>query len=193
VKLDFLEALLRPVEHLDKRKPCGTSRLGADHQGCVIDQFEEFASVWYKKTLFFNNTMMAVLLIFLWMYIGLKVPLTVLSSPAEESPNGSNTEGISMTNSMETQEFYFRKTKANGDLAGTTRSVEVPTFDWEAFKNTPNVELFVRRAYQSLLQKLVRDMKQGNKNVTRQKDLISMEAVTTRSFQFNKADIKNQT
>jgi hypothetical protein len=90
-----------------------------------------------------------------------------------------------------TQEFYFRKTKANGDLAGTTRSVEVPTFDWEAFKNTPNVELFVRRAYQSLLQKLVRDMKQGNKNGTRQKDLISMEAVTIRSFQFNKADIKN--
>jgi hypothetical protein len=30
-KLDSLEALLRPVEQLDKPTPRGTSRLGADH------------------------------------------------------------------------------------------------------------------------------------------------------------------
>jgi hypothetical protein len=36
VKLDFLEARLRPVEQLDKRTPRGKSRLGADHQGSVI-------------------------------------------------------------------------------------------------------------------------------------------------------------
>jgi hypothetical protein len=37
VPLDFLEAQLRPVEQLDKRTPRGKSRLGADHQGRVID------------------------------------------------------------------------------------------------------------------------------------------------------------
>jgi hypothetical protein len=40
VKLDSLEARLRPFEQLDKRTPRGKSRLGADHQGCVIDQFK---------------------------------------------------------------------------------------------------------------------------------------------------------
>jgi hypothetical protein len=46
VKLDFLEALLRPVEQLDKRTPRGKSRLGADYHGRMIDQFEAFASGW---------------------------------------------------------------------------------------------------------------------------------------------------
>ena len=45
VQLDSLEAQLRPVEQLDKRTPRGTSSLGADHQGRVIDQLEEFTSV----------------------------------------------------------------------------------------------------------------------------------------------------
>ena len=37
VKLDYLEARPCPVEHLDMRTPRGKSRLGADHQGRVID------------------------------------------------------------------------------------------------------------------------------------------------------------
>jgi hypothetical protein len=37
VKLQFLEAQLRPVEQLDMRTPRGKSRLGDDHQGRVID------------------------------------------------------------------------------------------------------------------------------------------------------------
>jgi hypothetical protein len=37
VQLDFLEAQLRLVEQPDKRTPRGTSGLGADHYGCVID------------------------------------------------------------------------------------------------------------------------------------------------------------
>jgi hypothetical protein len=37
VPLDFLEAQLRPVEQPDKRMLRGTSGLGADHQGRVID------------------------------------------------------------------------------------------------------------------------------------------------------------
>jgi hypothetical protein len=38
-KLNSLEARLRPTEHLDRE-----SRLGADHQGRVIDQIEGFIS-----------------------------------------------------------------------------------------------------------------------------------------------------
>jgi len=37
VQLDSLEARLRPVEQPDKRTPRGTSGLGADHHGRVID------------------------------------------------------------------------------------------------------------------------------------------------------------
>jgi hypothetical protein len=37
VKLVFLEARLRPVEQPDKRTPRGTSGLGAEHHGRVID------------------------------------------------------------------------------------------------------------------------------------------------------------
>jgi hypothetical protein len=42
VKLDSLEARLRPVEQLDRRTLRGKSRLDADHQGRVIDYFEGF-------------------------------------------------------------------------------------------------------------------------------------------------------
>ena len=90
---------------------------------------------------------------------------------------------------METCEFRFRNTKENGDLAGATQSMDVPSFDWELFKNLPNAELFVRRAYKSLLQKLVRDLKLGYKNGTSAKELLSLEAVITRSFHFKKTDI----
>jgi len=37
VKLVFLEALLHPVEQLDKLTPGGKSRLGADYHGRMID------------------------------------------------------------------------------------------------------------------------------------------------------------
>ena len=87
-----------------------------------------------------------------------------------------------MKKHMETCEFRFRNTKENGDLAGATQSMDVPSFDWELFKNLPNAELFVRRAYKSLLQKLVRDLKLGYKNGTSAKDFLSLEAVITRSF-----------
>ena len=94
-----------------------------------------------------------------------------------------------MKKSMEFREFRFRNTKENGVLVGTTVSAEVPVLDWDVFKNLPNAELFVRRAFGSLLQKLVRDVELGNKNGTHKKDLLSVEAVITRSFTFKKADI----
>jgi hypothetical protein len=45
VKLDSLEARLRPVEQLDKWTPRGTSSLGAGHHGGASDYIKVFKSV----------------------------------------------------------------------------------------------------------------------------------------------------
>lgn len=66
---------------------------------------------------------------------------------------------------------------------------EVPAFDWEVFRKLPNAELFARRAYYSLLQKLIRDVKLGNRNRTSENDLLSIESVITRSFHFTTSEI----
>ncbi len=56
-------------------------------------------------------------------------------------------------------------------------------------KNTPNAELFVRRAYNSHVQKIVRDILLA-KNGTSDDHLQSIEAVIGRSINFTKKEIE---
>ena len=54
----------------------------------------------------------------------------------------------------------FRIRNRGGDFAGQTIEHKVPDFDWGLFKNTPNAEAFVKKAYFAAAQKLVRDLKE---------------------------------
>lgn len=87
-------------------------------------------------------------------------------------------------------EFKFRNTKENGGLRNTVQQCEVPAFDWESFKNLPNTELFVRRAFYSYTQKLVRDVLLNDKNGTTEHHFQSVESVIARSFNFKKSEIE---
>ena len=88
------------------------------------------------------------------------------------------------------RKFKFRKTKDNREIGGTEQEYQVPLFDWDKFKNLPNSELFVRNAYYSLVQKLVRDILLGEINGTSENNIQSMESVIARSFNFKKNDIE---
>lgn len=87
------------------------------------------------------------------------------------------------------RQFNFRKTKENGGIGGTTQSCLVPEFDWNEFKNLPNAELFARRAYNSVVQKLVRDILLS-KNGTTEQHLQSIESVLARTFTFTRKEIE---
>lgn len=90
---------------------------------------------------------------------------------------------------MVSRTFKFRKTKDNGELGGTNQDYLVPEFNWDEFKRLPNAELFVRRAYNSQLQKLVRDILL-EKNSTSKQHIQSTESVIARSLNFTKKEIE---
>ena len=87
------------------------------------------------------------------------------------------------------KKFNFRKSKENGELSGKEIEHEVPEFDWESFKNIPNARLFVERAYNSALQKLVRDIHLVQ-NGTREAHIQSLESVIARSVKVTKTEIE---
>lgn len=77
-----------------------------------------------------------------------------------------------------------------GKSAGKTLTAEVPAFDWEQFKNAPNANEFVKRAYYASVKKLMREADEG-KNGTTTSDLVSYESILTRTLHFTKQDIQD--
>jgi len=94
------------------------------------------------------------------------------------------------TQKMIKKTFKFRQTKNNGTLGGTNQEYLVPEFNWDEFKNLPSAELFVRRVYDSQVQKIVRDILLVNGKSSGD-NLQSIESVITRSLSFTKKDIED--
>ena len=73
----------------------------------------------------------------------------------------------------------FTVRKKGGVLSGKPIEHQVAEFDWGMFKNTPNAETFVRKAYYAAAQKLVRELYEG-KSQTEEHHLKSMESLIAR-------------
>lgn len=82
----------------------------------------------------------------------------------------------------------FTVRKKGGKLSGQTLEHQVAEFDWQTFKNTPNAEVFVKKAYYAAAQKLVREIHEGNMQ-TGGHHLQSMESLIARSLKFTRDEI----
>ena len=79
--------------------------------------------------------------------------------------------------------------KNKGGLSGGKRLVgDAPAFNWEQFKNAPNAEEFVKKAYLSYVKKIIREIDE-RKNGTSVSDLASVESVIARSLSFTADEI----
>lgn len=83
----------------------------------------------------------------------------------------------------------FTVRKKGGTLGGQTLEGQVEEFDWDVFKNTPNAQEFVKKAYYSSAQKLIRDIYE-KKNQTEIHHLQHMESLIARSLKFTKEEIE---
>ncbi len=83
----------------------------------------------------------------------------------------------------------FTVRKKGGALSGQPIEHQVAEFDWGVFKNTPNAEGFVRKAYYAAAQKLVRELYE-RKNQTEEHHLQSMESLIARSLKFTREEIE---
>ena len=90
---------------------------------------------------------------------------------------------------MSRMKISFIVKKKGGPAGGRLLSAEVPSFDWIQFKNTPNAEQFVKKAYISAVKKIILET-EVNQNRTNNFDLSSVESVITRSLSFTKSEIK---
>lgn len=52
----------------------------------------------------------------------------------------------------------FRVKDKGGPSGGKTVSADVPAFDWESFKKTPNAEEFVKKAYFASVKRIIREI-----------------------------------
>lgn len=91
---------------------------------------------------------------------------------------------------MSRMKISFVVRNKGGPAGGQLLSAEVPAFDWGQFKNTPNAEQFVKKAYIATVKKIVRES-ELRQNRTDNLDLSSVEAVITRSLSFTKSEIKD--
>ena len=83
----------------------------------------------------------------------------------------------------------FRVRDKGGKSAGKIVEGQIPEFNWESFKNAPNAEAFVKKAYLSVAQRLVREVNEGS-NGTEEHHLESIENLIARSLKFTKKEIK---
>ena len=77
-----------------------------------------------------------------------------------------------------------------GSLGGQTIEGHIPEFHWESFKQTPNAEAFVKKAYVAAARKLIRELRE-EKNFMQEYHLESTEQIVARSIKFSKAEIKD--
>ena len=82
----------------------------------------------------------------------------------------------------------FTVRNKGGKLGGQTLEHSVAEFDWQAFKNMPNAEVFVKKAYYATAQKLIRELHEG-KNQTEDHHLQSMESLIAKSLKFTRDEI----
>lgn len=85
--------------------------------------------------------------------------------------------------------YSFRVKDKGGPSGGKTLSRDVPAFDWENFKNTPNAEEFVKKVYFASLKKIIRELDE-HKNGSVESDLDSTETVIARALSFTQDEIK---
>ena len=86
--------------------------------------------------------------------------------------------------------IQFTVRNKGGALGGQTIEHLVAEFDWEVFKNTPNSEEFVRKAYYAAAKKFIRELHEG-RNQTEEHHLQSMENLIARSLSFTQQEIKD--
>jgi len=84
----------------------------------------------------------------------------------------------------------FTVRRKGGALGGQTLEHPVPEFEWHTFKNLPNAEAFVKKAYFAAAQKLVREINEG-KNSTDNHHLQSTESLIARSLKFTREEIED--
>ena len=89
---------------------------------------------------------------------------------------------------MSSTPIRFTVRDKGGALGGQTLEHEVADFDWASFKNTPNAEAFVRKAYFAAAKKLVRELHEG-KNQTEEHHLQSMDSLIARSLKFSREEL----
>lgn len=87
------------------------------------------------------------------------------------------------------ENIIHRVKNKGGPSAGKSLSGSAPKFDWESFKNTPNAEEFVKKAYSAAIIKIIREI-EDHKNGSVETDLNSMETIIARSLSFTRAEIK---
>ena len=91
---------------------------------------------------------------------------------------------------MSLTSIRFKIRNRGGAFGGQSFEYRVPAFDWNVFKNTPNAEAFVKKAYFAAAQKLVRDLVE-EKISTEEHHLESMEALVARSLKFTRQEIQD--
>ncbi|WP_292936335.1 hypothetical protein [Noviherbaspirillum sp.] len=91
---------------------------------------------------------------------------------------------------MTTTNIRFTVRRKGGRLGGQTLEHAVPEFDWTTFKNLPNADAFVKKAYFSAAQKIVRELHEG-KNGTELHHLQSVENLMARSLKFTREEIED--
>ena len=84
----------------------------------------------------------------------------------------------------------FRVKDKGGPSGGKTLTQSVPSFDWESFKNTPNAEAFVKKAYFAAVKKIIREV-EDQKNGSIESDLNSTETIIARALSFTRDEIKD--
>lgn len=89
---------------------------------------------------------------------------------------------------MSLTSIRFTVRNKGGKLGGQTLEHSIAEFDWPTFKNTPNAEAFVKKAYYAAAQKHVRELHEG-KNQTEDHHLQSMESLIARSLNFTREEI----
>lgn len=83
----------------------------------------------------------------------------------------------------------FRVRDRGGSSANRTLENEAAEFDWVSFKNLPNAEEFVRRAYFATVKRFIREISE-HKNGTTKHSLLSMESVLARSLNFTRKEVE---
>lgn len=89
---------------------------------------------------------------------------------------------------MTTIRFTVRR--KGGVLSGQTIEHSVPEFEWHTFKNLPNAEAFVKKAYFAAAQKCAREINEGS-NGTDTHHLQSMDSLIARSIRFTREEIED--
>lgn len=84
----------------------------------------------------------------------------------------------------------FTVRNKGGALGGQTLEHEIPEFDWDKFKNTPNAEVFAKKAYLAAAQKNVRELYE-KKNYTEEHHLHSMENLIAHSIKYTREEIED--